>query len=243
MLKVSDYKENDKILWIFTDVLGKISVIARGAKKSKSKFFSVTLPLCFGEYMVYKGKGMYTLNEGQIIESFQELLNDLDTLTYASYVCELIDISMVEEESNRELFRIMVSTLYLLKSKAIDYEMLIRAYELNVLKYTGYHINFNQCSFCHRRIESSSYISFQYHGGICGECVRDNNGIGVSKAAFNVLKFLNNTPLENIYRLNVSEDVKNEIKKILFLFISNNYSKIPKSLQMLDFIKEVEQNE
>ena len=42
---------------------------------------------------------MYTLNEGEIIDSFQSLLGDLETITYASYFCELIDISMTEETS------------------------------------------------------------------------------------------------------------------------------------------------
>ena len=37
VLKVQDYKENDKLLWILTEDYGKVSVIAKGARKSKNK--------------------------------------------------------------------------------------------------------------------------------------------------------------------------------------------------------------
>ncbi|WP_163194345.1 DNA repair protein RecO [Clostridium thermarum] len=239
VLKVSDYGENDKIVWLFTDKLGKISAIAKGAKKSKSKLFSITLPFCFGEYTVFRGKSMYVLSEGKTIESFQALLNDLDTLTYGSYICELVDISMVDEESNRDIFKTLVSSLYLLKSRAVDDEILLRAYELNVLNNTGYGINFETCGVCRKKIEQCSYISLQQFGGVCDQCPK-TDGISISKPAFKVLKFLNNIPLEKVYRLTVPQNIKRELKKTLQLFISNNYSRIPKSLQMLDFIKESE---
>jgi DNA repair protein RecO (recombination protein O) len=90
------------------------------------------LQFCYGDYVVYKGKSLYTINESSIIDSFQDLLNDLDTLTYASYFCELIDICMQDEESNRELFRNLVTAFYLIKNKVVDIETLARAYELKV---------------------------------------------------------------------------------------------------------------
>lgn len=238
-MKTQDIKENDKLLWIFTDKIGKITAIAKGVKKSKSKFLSISLPLCYGEYMVFKGKNMFTLNEGRTIESFQELLNNLTTITYSSYICELIDISVQDEESNRELFKTLVTALYLMKTQAVDNEILVRAFELKLLRLTGYGINFDDCSICRKRISTSNYMSFQYFGGVCDECVKEK-GIYINKASFNALKFLDNIPLEKVYRVNLSKVVKDELSKVTSILISNNYSRIPKSLQMLEFIKESE---
>ena len=84
IIKTQDFKENDKLVWLYTEKLGKITAIAKGAKRSKSKFLSITLPLCYGEYMVYKGKNLYTLQEGKLINSFQGLLSNLDKLNYSS---------------------------------------------------------------------------------------------------------------------------------------------------------------
>ncbi|WP_139376072.1 DNA repair protein RecO [Clostridium oryzae] len=242
VIKTMDYKENDKILWIFTDKFGKISVIAKGAKKSKNRLFNLCLTFCFSELVLYKGKNMYRINEGNIIESFQGFLNDLDMLTYASYICELIDISMVENEPNLELFKLMLTAMYLLKSNAMDSDILLRAYETNVLKHTGYGLNLDFCSICHKKIVSADYINLQYYGGVCDECMK-SQGIHLNRDTYSALKFLNTVPMEKVYRLNANDKIKNELQRVLYLIISNNYAKSPKSLQLFEFIKESEKNE
>ena len=138
VIKTQDFKENDKLVWFYTENMGKITAVVRGAKKSKSKFLSLTLPLCYGEYLMYKGKNLYTLQEGRILNSFQGLLDNLDKLTYSSYLCELVDIACSDEESNEYIFKDFVTTLYLLNTDALDYELLVRAFEIKLLRYTGY---------------------------------------------------------------------------------------------------------
>lgn len=199
-------------MYLFTEKLGKIKAVAKGSKSSKNKFFSNTLQLCFGEYMIFRGSNLYTLSEGKIINSFQGLLDDLEKLTYSTYLCELIDICMIEEDSNRVLFKDFVTALYLINTNAVDNEILIRAFELRLLKATGYGLDF------------------------------DNITINISKAGFSALKFLNNTSLEKVYRLNLNREIRDEIYKVLSYIISTNYSRKPKSLDMLNFLKESETN-
>ena len=105
IIKSIDYKENDKLIWAYCEELGKITFIAKGAKKSKSKNLALTLPLCFADYIFFKGRNLYNLQEGKIINSFQGLLDNLDKLTYSSYICELIDICVEDGEVNKELFK------------------------------------------------------------------------------------------------------------------------------------------
>jgi DNA repair protein RecO (recombination protein O) len=237
IIKTQDFKENDKLVWFYTEKLGKITAVVRGAKKSKSKFLALTLPLCYGEYVVYKGKNLYTLQEGKIINSFQGLLNDLSKLTYSSYLCELIDIACEDNEVNHELFRNLVTTLYLLNTDALDYEILIRAFELRLLKNTGYNLILDNCSICRKKIASANYISLSYYGGVCEECPKEH-GLYISKGAYNALRFLMNMNLDKLYRLNLNVEIKAEIEKVITFLISNNYAKRPKSLDMLKFIKE-----
>jgi DNA repair protein RecO (recombination protein O) len=222
---------------MYTDTLGKITIIAKGAKKSKSKFLAVTLPLCYGEYLVFKGKNLYNLQEGKIINSFQSLLDNLDKLTYSSYICELIDIALLDGESNNELFKEFIITLYLLNTDAIDYEMLIRSFELKLLKATGYGLILDNCTICKKKISLVNYISLSYYGGVCDECNKEH-GLYISKGTYNALRFLLNTPSDKIYKLNLSKDIKKEIEKVTTFMISSNYAKRPKSLEMLNYIKE-----
>ncbi|WMJ82438.1 DNA repair protein RecO [Clostridium sp. MB40-C1] len=242
VLKTQDYKENDKLLWIFCEKIGKVCAIARGAKKGKSKFLSSTQQFCFGEYVLYRGKNLFTVNEIEIIDSFQDILKDIDSITFASYFCELILIGLQDEESNRDLFKDFVKALYLLKSKAVDLEILARSFELKILKATGYAFNFDRCSLCGNKLSTSNYISFQYNGGVCADCNK-TNGIKISYPAYNILRFLNKTPIENISRISASQELKNEIHKILDIFISQNYSRKPKSLEFYNYLKRSDCNE
>lgn len=237
VIKTQDFKENDKLVWFYTENMGKITAVVRGAKKSKSKFLSLTLPLCYGEYLMYKGKNLYTLQEGRILNSFQGLLDNLDKLTYSSYLCELVDIACSDEESNEYIFKDFVTTLYLLNTDALDYELLVRAFEIKLLRYTGYNINLDSCSVCGKKISTSNYINLSNYGGVCDECPKEN-GTYISKGGHNALRFLKNMHISKLYRLNLNSEIKNEIERVTTFLISNNYSKKPKSLEMLKYIKE-----
>ena len=237
IIKVQDYKENDKLLWMYTEELGKVTCIAKGAKRSKSQLLSVTLPLCFGEYLLFKGKNLYNLQEGKIINSFQGLLNNLEKLTYSSYLCELIDICVENDEVNSALFKEFMICLYLLSTDALDYELLVRAFELRLLEATGYNLELDRCCICKKKISVADYISLSHYGGVCDECNKEY-GFFISKPAYNALRFLKNTSMDKVYRLNVNDEIKKQMERVITNIIANNYYKRPKSLEMLSYIKE-----
>ena len=237
IIKVQDYKENDKLLWMYTEELGKVTCIAKGAKRSKSQLLSVTLPLCVGEYLLFKGKNLYNLQEGKIINSFQGLLNNLEKLTYSSYLCELIDICVENDEVNSALFKEFMICLYLLSTDALDYDLLVRAFELRLLEATGYNLELDRCCICKKKISVADYISLSHYGGVCDECNKEY-GFFISKPAYNALRFLKNTSMDKVYRLNVNDEIKKQMERVITNIIANNYSKRPKSLEMLSYIKE-----
>lgn len=124
-----------------------------------------------------------------------------------------------------------------MKNKVIDLDILARAFEMKILKHTGYAFNFNHCLECGRKIETSNYISLQSLGGICNYCNKVN-GISVTYATYNILKYIYKTSLEELYRLSIDAKTKKDIYKILSTIISESYLKKPKSLQILNYIKE-----
>ncbi|WP_090038196.1 DNA repair protein RecO [Clostridium frigidicarnis] len=239
VIKDQDYKENDKLLWIFSEKLGKITVVAKGAKKNNNKLFSSALPLCFGEYILFKGKGIPNISEARVINSFRGCLEDLEKLTYTTYLCELIDISMVEEEPNYELFKEFITSLYLLSSGALDHELLVRSFELKLLKSTGYGLDLNKCCVCKRNIAYCDYISLSQGGGVCFNCEK-KYGIEVSSETYNILRYLNQYPVQSIYKLRLNKVIKKELQDIMINIIYNVYQRKPKSLEMLRLIKDGE---
>ena len=198
---------------------------------------SSTLPCCYGEFVLFKGKNLYTINEVTIIDSFQQLLRDMDTITYASYFNELIDIAMENEEVNKELFKELVTAYYFIKNDVMDIEVLARAFETKILKATGYELSFNNCVKCRKKITLSNNIDLQSYGPVCKDCEKLNS-IYISNPTYNTLKFLNGFGMDKIHRIAVSQATKLELYKILSFIISQNYTRKPKSLEMLKFLKE-----
>ncbi|MGH4125844.1 MAG: DNA repair protein RecO [Clostridium sp.] len=237
VIKTQEFKESDKLVWLFTEEFGKITAIAKGARKNKSKYVSSTLPCSYGEFILFKGRNLYTINEVTIIDSFQQLLRDLETITYASYFNELIDIAMENEEANSELFKDFVSAFYFIKNDVMDIEVLARAFETKLLKATGYGMNFEQCVRCRKKITISNNIDLQSYGPICKECEKVNS-IYISNPTYNTLKFLNNFGMDKINRISVSQSTKIELYKILSIIISQNYTRKPKSLEMFNYLGE-----
>lgn len=119
-----------------------------------------------------------------------------------------------------------------MRNKAIDLDLLARAFEVKVLKATGYGISLENCALCGNKINTTDYISFQFYGGICNQCEKQY-GTKVSAATYNGLKFLSKVELEKVGRLNLDINTKEQIGKILETFISLNYRKKPNSLSLL----------
>jgi len=221
--------------------LGKISVMAHGAKKYKSKLISTTQVFVLGEYVLFKGKSFYTINEARIIDSFQELLGDLDTLNYGAYLCELTDLAMVEGEVNEFIYESLIKALYLIKNKVGDLELIARTFELYILKASGYALDLDNCSVCSNPIKTSNFFNIHLSGGVCATCKKEN-GIAISYSAYNLLKFLCKIPLEKVYRINVEKELKDSLSKITSSIILNNYGKIPNSLKSINFMNRSDEN-
>jgi DNA repair protein RecO (recombination protein O) len=240
VLKQINVGESDKIITLFTDRLGKIQAVVHGARKAKSKFMSSTQVFAYCEYVLYKGKSLYTINQSEIIESFQVVLDDLYSLTYSSYIVELADVLTQNEEVNIDLFVLLLKTMYLMTDKDIDRELLIRAFELKAISISGYMPNLMKCSLC----GSENHLSrFSIHLGstICDNCAsKDRNNIEIGPPTLNAMKYMMKIGIEKVRTTKISRGVKNDMKKIMKNYIKYYLDKDFKSLEFLDDIEHID---
>ena len=85
------YKDNDKIITILTDTLGKVSVIAKGAKKTNSPYLASSQYLVYSEFVLYQNTGYYYLNSASVINTFYNVRVDLDKLQIAFELTKMIN--------------------------------------------------------------------------------------------------------------------------------------------------------
>lgn len=241
VIKQMNLGEADKIITLFTDKLGKIGAVVHGARKSKSIFLSSTQIFAYCEFVLYKGKSMYTVNQSEIKESFQGLLSDLYTLTYSSYMVELLDALIQNEESNIELFTLVLKALYLMTDTDIDKEVLIRIFELKSMIISGFMPNLYNCSICKEGNKEAVRFSIRYGGLICEECnSNDQYSIKVDGSTISIMRYFLKNNIEKIRTLKVSKQNKEEMKKIMKNYIRYYLERDFKSLEFLDNIKHVD---
>lgn len=64
VLRTRDLGEADKILVIYTREEGKVSAVARGARRARSRLLAISQPFTHGAYQFYRGRGLDTLSQG-----------------------------------------------------------------------------------------------------------------------------------------------------------------------------------
>ena len=120
VLRAVKYKENDLILTIFTRKLGKVSAIAKGARRTKSALLSSCQVFAYSNFTLKKQANMYRVTQSEIIKSFYQISYDLDSFSYATYAIQLIDYNIEEEVNNNRLFILLAQTLFLYAKEDID---------------------------------------------------------------------------------------------------------------------------
>ncbi|WP_054875304.1 DNA repair protein RecO [Oxobacter pfennigii] len=243
VLKHTYLGEADKIITLFTDSLGKVQAVAHGARKAKSKLMSSTQAFAYCEFVLYKGKSLYTVSQTEIKASFQVLLNDLHTLTYSSYLMELVDVLILEGEENIELFSLLLKTLYLMTEGNLDKELIVRAFELKAISQSGYMPQFDNCILCGSSLNLIKFSS-RLGGVLCSKCSEnDRFAVKIDLPSVNTMKFFIKNHIEKVRVLKINLSIKNYMKKIMKNYIKYHLDKDFKSLDFLDEITNMDELE
>lgn len=141
--------DSSRIVTVITPELGKISAITSKFKGGKSKNAPSLQLFSYSKFVLFKGseKGLYHINEADIIEPFKEIRNDLTAIIYASYFCDIANHITVENEENSEFLRLILNIFYAL-SKGQDFDKIKTVFEWKTAVLEGYSPNFESCSVC-----------------------------------------------------------------------------------------------
>ena len=111
ILKRKNFGEADRILTVFTQSRGKISIVAKGVRRITSRRAGNVELLNRVSLFLYQGKGMSILTEAEGLENFEKLKSDLSLSTVAFHIIELVDKLTAENQENRILYEHLVNCL------------------------------------------------------------------------------------------------------------------------------------
>ena len=148
VLRETETKEADKILTLLTAERGKLSVIARGARRKSCKYTACAQPLVWSEWTLYQKGDWYYANEGFTVELFKGLRDDLDAMALGFYFAELTEAVSSEETPAPELTRHLLNGLYALSALHKPPALVKPAFELKLLALAGYEPLVDACAYC-----------------------------------------------------------------------------------------------
>jgi len=148
VLRETETKEADKILTVLTREEGKISVIARGARRKGCRFTAAAQTLAYSEWTLYRRGDWYYVNEGSTLELFGGLQRDLDLLALGFYFAELTEAVTSEGEPSSELLSHLLNGLYALGTLHKPPRLVKAAFEIKLLCLAGYEPLADGCAYC-----------------------------------------------------------------------------------------------
>lgn len=177
VIKEVQYKENDKIVTIMTDKLGKISCMAKGAKKNNSPLLATSQFLVYSEFMLYKGTNFYHINSAEMIESFYNLRIDYDKLEKAFEVSKLLNKLAYEEEEETGILSLFLNTLYIISNKDKQFDLVRNTFLLKLLCLLGYSPRLYKCNMCNEKMfgekmedKAKYYYDRTTNSAVCEHC-------------------------------------------------------------------------
>ncbi|MBP1904327.1 DNA repair protein RecO (recombination protein O) [Paenibacillus turicensis] len=240
VIRSMDYGEGNKIITICTETHGKVAILVRGARKIKSRHAALTQLFTYGQYTFYRqGDGLGTLNQGEILESHFSLRNDLYLAAYASYVCELLDRSLHDEEVGSFWFTQLKAALEALASGK-DQQIVMHLFEVKILQASGYAPSFEACVSC-GSIEESYHVSPRLGGRLCPRCRHHDHGaMVVSPQVLKLLILFEKIDMRRLGNTSVKDTTKTELKAVMNAFMEVQLGLKLKSRNFLDQLDKYE---
>jgi DNA repair protein RecO (recombination protein O) len=233
VIRTNDYGETNKIVTIYTRELGKVGVMARGAKKPNSRLTSSTQLFTYGYFLFQKSSGLGGLQQGETISSMRGIREDIFLTAYASYAAELLDKSTEQNEPNPFLFELFNQTLQLL-NEGVDPDVLLYIFEMKIVNVLGLYPQLDSCVNC-RSKDGTFHFSIRENGFICHRCFEvDPYRLPISQATAKLLRLFYYFDLERLGKVTVKPETKAELKLVIDSYYSEYSGIFLKSKKFLD---------
>ena len=133
-LKSSPFQEHDKLLTVFSKEKGKLSIIAKGARRLKSKFGGRCEVFAYNHLLVAKGKNLNILSQAETIETFQRVRDDLPAFQAGAYLLRLVNVFTEIASPQPALFEVLLGCLKLL-GEQVDPKVVVIIFEIIQFKF------------------------------------------------------------------------------------------------------------
>ena len=171
VLRYANYRENDRMLTLFSPTRGLVEAAARGCRRPKSKLLSASELFALGEFELFEKDGRYTVTGFTLTENFYALREDWERLNCGVYLLSLCEAAVQPGENAQELFMLLLHTLSRLTFTDQPWKPLLTGFLAHFAACEGYRPRLRHCVRCGRRLNPGEPAWFDLgEGGLtCGE--------------------------------------------------------------------------
>ena len=182
--------DTDRIAVLYSLEEGKLSAVAKGARRANSKLAAAVQPFAHGRFGLARGKSLDVVTQCRLAESFYELRVDLDRLTAACCVVELVDRAVEDRHPDADTFALLLGALRGL-CPAPDPELILWTFGVQLLSRFGYRPVLGACSRCGSTESQGARFSPLFGGRLCGACLgHDSQAFEVTRDSVQLLRAL-----------------------------------------------------
>lgn len=239
VLKQTPLGEADRILTLYTPDLGKVRAVAKGVRRTKSRLAGHLELLNQVSVSLSHGRNLETVNEAEVIQSFRGFREDLQRVSKAIYIAELVDGFSIEGSGNYPLYCLLLESLDWL-GRCQNPDLLLRYFEMRMLDYSGYKPEMVNCVECRAWLEPGDHLFASGAGGVmCPTCrvTSDDAMIPLSLNAMKVLRFLQReSRYASVEGLKASPILLAEIERLMRAYIRYLVERELKSAEFMHLV-------
>ncbi len=243
ILRRRNYSDADRILTVFTPRLGKRMLIAKGIRKTTSRKAGHLELFSHANLLLAQARTWDIITESVTVESFLQLRADLDCISQAAYICELIDAFTAEDDENETVWDLLLLSLRELNESATNAakrDLLLRWFELQLLTQVGFQPELFSCLGCAEELRPGENFLHLHAGGVfCPNCGRAAQGAQpIASNVLKVLRHLSRTPWGSLRELQIGTPTALAAESVLHRYM---VTVLERRLKSTDFIHRLRQ--
>ncbi len=185
VLRTYKLRESDRIVVIHTSENGKVRAVAKGVRKTKSKFGARLEPMSHVRLLLYRGRELDIVSQAEAVEPLSPLLSSLDRASQGLAALEAVDQLSMEREPDERLYRMLVGVLRTIATAPSPLN--VPAFYWKLLAHEGVRPQLDACVRCSAAGPAVNLVAFDLaEGGVlCRSC---RSGQSISEDALALLR-------------------------------------------------------
>lgn len=233
LLAVRNWGEADKMVTFLAKDKGKVTAIAYGCRRPRSRLAGGMQSFNHLELNVMGGSRVDTIKDCQVLTPFKALREDLERMAYASFVAEIVAEFCPDNYPEPDIFELSLLSFAAMEQRNPRLTALISACKL--LDCAGYQPVYDSCVLCGGELEKESFFSLAHSGCCCQKCH------GADELAFDevMYEFIHNMRCFNFQKPQTFKVSGAVLVKTEQLLLSYLQYVLEKPLKSLDFIAQL----